>query len=199
MTSIKCVQCGLINFSTAVQCKRCQMPLNEFSAIADERAYQTSAEQTQPFNQNQTPFQTFQTPPPPPMFDGNGFEQPASQAPLSCVKCGGRRGVYLQDFKKDYIPPVAYLGMFIGVLPMIIMIVILKVTHPITAPFCNECWSKFRKVGTVEALMALSFLAAIVIGVVVMILLDAGFSAFFFFPLTLGFIVWGQIYKYKHS
>lgn len=54
MSSTKCAQCGLVNFSTAIQCKRCGQPLqqqqeqqqNELSAFADQRTYQQNARMT---------------------------------------------------------------------------------------------------------------------------------------------------------
>jgi hypothetical protein len=37
MTSIKCAECGLINWSEASSCKRCKVPLNELSSTTHQQ------------------------------------------------------------------------------------------------------------------------------------------------------------------
>ena len=196
MSSIKCSQCGLINFGGASECKRCQNQLNEFSAIAEQRPYQASV---QSFQQNQpATYRHYQTPPPPTFGDDSQpetFRQPA----LSCVKCSGRRDVYLQNFKKDYVPPVAYLGIIGGILPAVILVLVLKVTHHLTAPFCGECWTKFRKIRTVETLTNLGFFALFIGGMFAGFALESKFIFFFFFAVSIALVVWGQNYKKKNS
>ncbi|HEY0459217.1 MAG TPA: hypothetical protein VGC97_08785 [Pyrinomonadaceae bacterium] len=215
MPSIKCNQCNLVNFSTEINCKRCGNPLNEYAPIADQRSFQTSAEQsfqTQAYQPNaeQNYTQSYHQPnnyqnqqmqyhpqqmPPTPAFYGNQYEAP----PMSCIKCGERREVYMQHFKKNYIPPVALLGAFFGLIPAVILIAVLQVEHQLQAPFCGVCWTKFKKTKTVETLTAVGgifiFLAAIIIAVAA--------NSFFIFLLfvagCIALIVYGQMYKSKNS
>jgi hypothetical protein len=234
MSSIKCTQCGLVNFSTMTHCKRCGQTLNGFAAVAEQNPFQTNIQnveafRTQPLYQNQpapppvyqnrqAPYQSYQNqtvpfqpapfqpqfnPPPPPQFQGGygyqeqAFQQP--QMPMLCVKCGDRQSVYMQNFKKDYVPSVAYLALLMGLLPGAIIIAILSVKHQINAPFCLNCWDKFRKVGTIETLSTLGFFVGIIVGIIGAIALNSGFVFLFFFALTVAVIVWGQVYKHKHS
>jgi hypothetical protein len=196
MSSIKCSKCGLINFSTALECKRCQNQLNEFSSIAEQRPYQTNV---QSFQQNQPrSYQYYQTPPPP-TFDSDNQSETAQQPSLSCIKCGGKSDVYLQNFKKDYVPPVAYLGALGGILPAVILVLVLKVTHLLTAPFCGQCWTKFRKVSTIETLTNLGFFALFIGGMFAGFAFGSTFVFFVSFALSIGLVVWGQNFKKKNS
>lgn len=197
MSSIKCNNCKLVNFSTETHCKRCQQPLNEFSNIAAQRPYQANAQEA-PAYQNQ--FQSFQSPPPPPVFDA--FGRPVdrqAEAPLLCVKCGGSQSVYMQNFKKGYIPPIAYIGAFIGILPMLIMIRVLQVNHKIDAPFCLDCWDKFSRAEKLGKFSGAIFMLGIVVAIVALMALESGFAFLFVLALTIGFVIWTQIYKQKNS
>ncbi len=131
MSSIKCNQCGLVNFNSVTNCKRCQQPLNDFASIAAERNYQFS-------------LQNFQMPPAPPIFQENFKHQVEST--FHCIKCGNQRNVQLQNFKKKYVSPIASLGILIGILPYFLFRLLLTTIHSISAPFCDDCWNKFRYV-----------------------------------------------------
>lgn len=209
MSSIKCTQCGLVNFSNMSHCQRCRQPLSEFSTIAEQRPFQTNMQEvpyrTQPPVRQTAPahFQAFQSPPPPPVFHNDGgyrqeaFEQQAP--PMLCVKCGGRQSVYLQHFEKDYIPPVVYIGAFIGILPMLIMIAVLRVRHKISAPFCLECWDKFRKAKLYDTLSGGAFFVGVIGSIVALMAFESGFALLVGLAATFSFIIWAQIYKSKYS
>lgn len=210
MSSIKCPECGLVNFSTALECKRCKYQLNEFATIAEQRPYQTNVQEvqafpTQPFHQNQpAAFQSYQVPPPPPTFHNaqaqQDYQQPGAPPPLCCVKCGGsKRDVYIQNFKKDYVPPAAYLGLFLGLIPMLILVLVLKVSHQLSAPFCGECWTNFRKVTTVETLTTLGFFALFVGGIMMAMSRGSGFIFVVCLGLSVGLVIWGHIFKKNNS
>lgn len=207
MPSIKCPQCGLVNFSTALQCKRCGNQFSELSPIAEQRPYQTqmpevSVSPNQSFQPPQSQsFQSYQLPPPPPTFHNGQAEQSFNQPamPLCCVKCAGRRGVEMQNFKKDYVPPVAYLGMLLGLLPTVILILILRVKHQLSAPFCGECWSKFRKVSIIENSTGIGFFVLLIIGGILTFSFNSGFPFFVCFAFSVGLLMWGQIYRKNHS
>lgn len=197
MTSIKCSHCRLVNFSTATHCKRCQQPLNEFSNIAAQRPFHAGAQEAPAY---QNPFQPYHSPPAPPAFDA--FGRPIEQqfeAPILCVKCGGGQSVHMQHFKKDYVPPVAYLGVFMGILPFLILVLVLKVNHKIDAPFCIDCWDKFKRVNTVANLGTLAFLFGIIGAIVALVALESGFAFLFVLALTIGFVIWTQIYRRQNS
>lgn len=170
MDTVKCQQCRQVNFAHLTHCKRCQSPLGEANNFADLNTQpqrpaptQTQAQPTayapaapqynQQYQQNN--YQPFQAPPPPPVFHNQNQQnynqhfyppQQLYQQPQNCcVKCGSNdRSVMIQNFKKSYLPPVAYLGIFIGPLIFIILALILRVTHRLNAPFCGACWAKFK-------------------------------------------------------
>ncbi len=153
--SYKCSQCGLVNFSTAIQCKRCNQNLNELTPITNQRIYQNTTSN----------LQSYQNPPPPPVFNGNQFETtPKQNQPMDCIKCGQKNNLKLQTFKKNYIPPSIY-GAAIAPLLYLILVAIFKVTHHITAPFCDGCWSKFKN-GKIAEIVGGALGLVLVIGAV---------------------------------
>ena len=147
MTSVKCRECGLVNFSTAPNCKRCKLPLPADGGSVEQ-------------------FQSFQSPPPPPVFHGgNLVREHASSSAQSppCIKCGNRSSIAMREFKKDYNSPVALLGIFLGVIPALLLALLLRKRHQITAPFCENCWLRFKHADTFRALMLLSVIPAIIL------------------------------------
>lgn len=172
MTSIRCKNCNLVNFSTEMQCKRCSQPLNGYSNIAEQRQYQADFEQDY---------------------------QPQSAPQMSCIKCGGRNRVSLQNFRKDYIPPISYIGFFMGILPGLLLVLILKVKHYLSAPFCGECWQNFSRVSGKETLGLLGCLGGFVGGLFALVLFESVFIMLIFFAAGLALLIRGQLYKSKHS
>lgn len=168
MSSTKCVQCGLVNFSTAVQCKRCAHPLSELSGFADQRTYQQTAPlRNQPPNDYRQQFQPFQTPPPVFQDERQSFNQPPPPPPnFCCIKCGSRSNVSMQNFTKSYLPPVAYVGILIGPLIFLILALVLRVKHRLNAPFCSECWSGFKNQPTISTLLSLACIVVLFGGLV---------------------------------
>jgi len=168
MSSTKCVQCGLVNFSTAIQCKRCGQPLSELSGFADQRTYQQNVQPTAPQNHYQSP-QPFQAPPPPPVFQGSNQafnQQPQMPPNWCCIKCGSRSGVSMQNFKKTYLPPIAYIGILIGPLIFLILALVLRVKHHLTAPFCATCWGGFKNQPTISGLLSFACIVVLFGGLV---------------------------------
>lgn len=150
MSSIKCKKCGLVNFSTAFECKRCQQPLGNNKHF-------------QPVN--------FQAPPPVEVYDSPSQNQFQYAAP--CIKCGDKQDVSTQNFKKSYKPPIIILGIFLGLLPYFILRLLLTKTHHLTAPFCRRCWGKFKNVGVYSVLNALGFFVVLIVGIAVAVLFDS--------------------------
>ena len=167
MSSIKCPHCGLVNFSTSQHCKRCQQVLNQYEPIADQRNYQASVQN----------YSNYQVPPPPPVF-GQNQKPPSRNSPMSCIKCGDRNKISLQNFKKSYVPP-SIGAAAIAPLLYLILVSIFKVTHQINAPFCDSCWKKFNNGKMLE----------IIGGVVSLILVIAAIPVFTVFDSIIGFSV----------
>ncbi|MGC2235047.1 MAG: hypothetical protein WA584_02630 [Pyrinomonadaceae bacterium] len=166
----------------------------------NQAPYQSYSNQTAPYQQ---PYQPQFNPPPPPQFhDGYGYqEQPFQQAqmPMLCVKCGDRQSVYMQYFKKEYVPPVAYLALLMGFLPGAIIIALSRVKHDINAPFCLGCWDKFSKVNRMEALGTVGFVLGIIFGIIAMMITQSGFALLVCLAAGFSALVWSQIFKSKYS
>lgn len=201
MASTKCAACGLVNFSTAIQCKRCNQPLNEMTAFAEQRTYQQNvAQPTAPQQNNFQQFQGFQTPPPPPVFHGQNpaHYQPPPQS-FCCIKCGSRDGVSMQSFKKTYLPPVAYLGFFIGPLIFLILALVLRVKHHLNAPFCVACWGGFKNLTMISALLSCACLAALFGGIVISFAIESAAFGFLAVIAGVGIGIFAKVYESKVS
>lgn len=215
-TMTNCQRCGQMLDNPAAQMSY-QTSIQNAPVFPTQPLRQSQPAQTA-FQNNQAPYQSYQNqtapfqpapyqpqfyPPPPPQFHGNyGYQEPAfhqPQMPMLCIKCGGRQSVYMQHFKKDYVPPVAYLALLMGLLPGAIIIALCRVRHEINAPFCLDCWSRFSKVNTIETLSILGFFVGIVGGIIVMAAFNSGFAFFVCFALTVAAIIWAQVYKHNNS
>lgn len=201
MSSTKCVQCGLVNFSTALQCKRCGQPLSELSGFADQRTYQQNVQPTAPVN-NRQQFQPFQTPPPPPVFHGSNQSfnyQPQPPPNWCCIKCGSRNNVSMQNFKKSYLTPAAYLGLLIGPVIFLILALILRVKHYLTAPFCAECWSHFKHQPVISSMLSCACVFVIFGGLILGIAAEAPAFSFLSVVVGIGIGIGIKVYDSKVS
>lgn len=198
MSSIKCAACGLVNFSTAIQCKRCAQPLNEMAAFAEQRTYQ----QNPPPQNNFQQFQSFQAPPPPPVFHAHNpaLNQPP-QAPQNfcCIKCGSRSDVSMQSFSKSYLTPVAYLGILIGPLIFLILALVLRVKHRLNAPFCAQCWSGLKNQPTISTLLNLACILVIMFGVAAGVITQSFELTGFSMIVGVGIGIFAKVYETKVS
>jgi hypothetical protein len=215
MPSIKCRQCNLINFSTDTFCRRCQNPLTDNVALHGQpppsnfeqtyqplqQAYQQSYEQ-QPYQQSDS----FQTPPaqmdffqPPPPSYYNDQYQPQQFAAPSCIKCGSCDGVEMHDFKKEYIPPVALLTLFLLFLPGLLIIILLKIDHKLTAPFCKICWRKYKYVDLVETASSLIFLVGFIAALIAGIVNESFVVFMVIFAVVCAVLIKGKMYCRKHD
>lgn len=204
MSSIRCKQCNLVNFSTEIQCKRCGQPLNDYAPFTDERSYQENPEQNyqpqQYSNQNQpTQYQSYQMPPLPSFYSNDYQPQQQPQMQMSCIKCGNGNNVSLQNFKKEYVPPLAYCALLFGLLPGAIIIALTRVIHRLNAPFCHECWSKFRKVNLIETLTTVGALVGFIVGIILAVAAKSLFVFLFIVVAILVMIIYGQMYRAKNS
>lgn len=175
MSSIKCKKCGLVNFSTATECKRCLTP---FKNKQSKSAH----------------FQNYQMPPAPPVFDGDAaYQNSVFQPKPPCIKCGSNQNIAIRNFKKIYNSPVALLGIFLGILPYIILQLLLRTTHHLSAPFCHECWSRYKNADSYSVLIALGAFAGFILAMV------AAFAAESFGVFLLGVIVTLILYAFGKS
>lgn len=199
MSSTKCAACGLVNFSTAIQCKRCAQPLNEMSAFAEQRTYQQNPPPSAPQN-NFQPFQPFQAPPPPPVFHAQNPAHYQTPPPnFCCIKCGSGSGVSMQSFNKSYLTPMAYLGILIGPLIFLILALVLRVKHRLNAPFCAGCWNGFKNQPTISTLLSLACCVALFGGIAASILLESSAFGFLAVLVGVGIGIFAKAYESKVS
>jgi len=99
-------------------------------------------------------------------------------------------------FKRTYIPPIAFLTIFLGFLGGLLILALVKVQHDITLPYCDSCWRNFKKANILEALSGFSFLLALIVGLILMLNLNSGWV--FWIPpgLSVGAIAAAQMYKH---
>jgi len=159
MTSVKCLSCGLVNFATLQSCKRCKSPLS-----------------TGAMGGSNQQFQSFQNPPPPPVFHGDTTVGEYSSPPAQshpCIKCGSRQNISVRNFVKYYNSPVALLGIFLGLLPYIFLKLLLRTKHDLTGPFCEPCWKRFQSTNTYGVLNVFLFLILLIGGIAFSIYIDS--------------------------
>jgi hypothetical protein len=76
-----------------------------------------------------------------------------------------------------------YIAVLLGPLIGVLMLMILRVQHEITLPYCQSCWRGFKKANLFESLSLLLFFLSILVGVVLMLNLNSGTA--FFVPLVI--------------
>ena len=157
MNSVKCHNCGLVNFATIPNCKRCQAVINAAAS-------------------NSQPYQDFNSPPPPPVFGQDhsfGAQDTRAAQAAPCIKCGKRDLISIRNFVKVYNSPVALVGIFLGLIPYIILKLLLQTKHNLTGPFCETCWTRFEKTTVYGVLNALLLPVLWVAGIVFSIAADS--------------------------
>lgn len=196
MPSIKCPYCGLVNFNDAAQCKRCQQTISDLTPFAAQRSYQTPTQ----FSPAQTQaFQSYQMPPPP-SFYSNSNQQYHQQniMPMTCIMCG-EHNTSIQTFKKDYVPPVAYLGLLMGLLPAAILILVLKTAHRADVPFCAECWKSYNRGKMLSALSSIGLLFGLIFAIIIGVIAESFFVFFLLFGALSALYYWGYTYTNRVS
>lgn len=163
MSSTKCMQCGLVNWQTATECKRCQTPL-----AAAAEYYQTSQ-----------PVYPYSPPPPPVDFsqpqdypqhypqmaqpetqglwkDGATLVMGKDAALLpACVKCN--RAVERTDFRRKlhWHPPALYFLIFAGWLVYVIVALVVRKKATVWLGLCEMHRSQRRYLVAMCWLLAL--------------------------------------------
>ena len=80
------------------------------------------------------------------------------------------------------------LGPLIGVL----ILLVVRVQHDITLPYCESCWSGFKKANLYETTSLLSFFGAFIIGLVLLLNFDSVLALFVPVTASIALIVWAQ-------
>src|SRR5262249_25220993 len=132
-------------------------------------------------------------PPPPPVFHGQTVHE--TRVISVCVKCNASSTVQPRSFKHFYVPPIAYIAMVLGPLIGALLVALLRVQHEITLPYCDNCWRRMKQAKLLEGLSLLSFFAALIGGVVLMLNVNSGYA--FWLPMiaSVAFIVFAQRHK----
>ena len=183
MSSIKCKKCGLVNFDYATECKRCLNPFNNKQSRSSH-------------------YQDFQTPPAPPVFgrDGGAVHNDAGFQPKPpCIKCGNNQNISIRNFKKIYNSPIAIIGIFLGVLPYLLLALLLRTTHHLSAPFCHDCWGKYKNADTYTTLLSLGAFVGLVGSIILAVALESLPLVVVGFVATLGLYIYGNMYVKKIS
>jgi hypothetical protein len=135
--SLKCAQCGLVNFATATSCKRCGQPLVASSSpqgivLADG----------------------YVLPPPPTVgIPGSGVWRDMSkmivskgaQLPARCVKCNAPAPGPRLKKKLTWHHPAIYLLILVALLIYFIVAMILRKTAVLELGLCEEHMAKHRR------------------------------------------------------
>ncbi len=138
MSSIKCPQCGLVNFSTDATCRRCRVPL-------------TSSPLTSPPPQGIVLEDGYVLPPPPAMPGrgvwGDGAKLVMSrdaELPPRCVKCNVPTHLRLKR-KLSWHHPALYLIILVALLIYFIVAMILRKSATVEIGLCDEHQAKRRR------------------------------------------------------
>lgn len=166
-----------------------------------------------PQQQVQLPATSYYEPPPPNFYRDLGAEHPRPfirnappNAPVTndlippvCARCGGGRDLAMKSFKKDYTPPIAYIGVFGGILPLLILVLVLRKRHKMNGLFCSECWNRFKLYPLFSALFAFLSLGVLIGGIIVGIAFSKPGVMFFAFVAAVGIAIYGSYFSKKIS
>ena len=151
--------------------------------------------------QNTPNYGRFQMPASPPFFDEQSGQMQfrPTEEKNYCIKCGDDKNVSAQEFKKKYVSPVAILGIFIGIIPYFLLRLLLTTTHNISAPFCENCWNKFKDIETHSALFNFGAVMLIILGFLIGGLYDSFLVLAICLCLSIPLFIFGRIYVAKVS
>ena len=179
-------------------------------------AFQNAPPQRQQQPQPQVQATSYYEPPPPNFYRDLGAEHPRPfirnappprpNAPVTndlippvCARCGGSRDLEMKSFKKDYTPPIAYIGVLGGVLPLLILVLVLRKRHKMNGLFCPQCWNTFKLYPLFSALFAFLSLGVLIGGIILAIAFAKPGVIFFAFVAAVGFAIYGSYFSKKIS
>lgn len=137
MSSLKCAQCGLVNFATDSNCKRCRAPLASFVVDPQTRGIV---------------LQDGYVLPPPPQVGGAGVWREGSKLVMSkdailpdrCVKCNVPTTGRLKR-RLSWHHPAIYLIIFIALLIYFIVAMVTRKSATIEIGLCDEHREKRKR------------------------------------------------------
>ena len=158
MPSVKCSNCGLVNFATEEHCKRCGAALAPAAMPSGDYA-----SQAQVFAEDGYVF------PPPPNF-GEVWQKGSTLVfnknavlPYRCVKCNGPADSWLKR-KLSWHHPALYFLIFAGLLVYVIIAAILSKRATVDIGLCNDHRSKRRSGIILGLLMLIAGIFVAIIG-----------------------------------
>jgi hypothetical protein len=180
MSSLKCAQCGLVNFADATTCKRCQQPLVVSSTAAGIVLSDG-----------------YVLPPPPGMGVGQGVWRDKSQMVVSkgavlpdrCVKCNEPATGPKFKKKLSWHHPAVYILIFIALLIYFVVAMVLRKSATVELGLCEEHRAKHRRnVYITWALILLGFG-----GFILAAMLDDGNFVFIGFLLLIAGVIFAIV------
>jgi len=142
LSSLKCAQCGLVNFATAATCKRCGQPLLQNAGVASSTPQGIVLQDG------------YVLPPPPTIgVPGEGIWREQSKMVVSkgallpdrCVKCNAPSQEPKLKKKLSWHHPAIYLLIFVALLIYFIVAMILRKTATVEIGLCEEHKAKHRR------------------------------------------------------
>lgn len=140
MSSLKCEQCGLVNFATDTICKRCSAPLaHNISHVASSTPQGIVLEDGYVL-------------PPPPALPGTGVWRDKStlvmsrdaELPPRCVKCNVPTHLRLKR-RLSWHHPAIYILIFVALLIYLIVALIVRKAATVEIGLCEEHQAKRRR------------------------------------------------------
>ena len=137
MSSLKCAQCGLVNFASAIACKRCKQPLVVSSSAAGILLSDG-----------------YVLPPPPNIgTPGSGVWRDGSklvmakdaQLPDRCVKCNSPAPDPKFRKKLSWHHPAIYILIFVALLIYLVVAMVLRKSITVGLGLCEEHKAKHRR------------------------------------------------------
>jgi hypothetical protein len=139
LSSLKCPQCGLVNFATDTTCKRCSAPLEQSAAAA-----------TMPIQQGIVLEDGYVLPPPPSVGLSGVWRDRSvlvmskgAELPARCVKCNEPTSLRLKK-KLSWHHPAIYILVFVALLIYLIIAMILRKSATVQLGLCEEHLAKRR-------------------------------------------------------
>lgn len=138
MSSLKCPQCGLVNFATDTTCKRCRAPLVQYASAVTTPLEGIVLEDGYVL-------------PPPPSVGLSGVWRDRSvlvmskggELPARCVKCNQPTSLRLKK-KLTWHHPALYILVFVALLIYLIVAMILRKSATVQLGLCEEHLAKRR-------------------------------------------------------
>lgn len=142
MPSLKCAQCGLVNFATAVSCKRCGHALSESDGVAS-------------YGPDGIVLEDGYVLPPPPTLGAPGsgvwrdkgklVVSQGAPLPNRCIKCNAPANGPKLKKKLSWHHPALYILVIVGLLIYLIVAMFVRKSITLNLGLCEEHRAKHRR------------------------------------------------------